>query len=102
MVERWGSKAGEALMQRCAGALHKGLYGACDDLGSDDAAAEQRARAVLALVRALKEVIAFEDSVRTLPLERDDEEIRAELVRRLDQYAQRAGAPPLSPEPEPD
>lgn len=57
---------------------------------------ESHAKAVLAIVRAEREVAAFLSELRTASQENDDEACRAELLRRLNLYADadRAGAPP--------
>lgn len=57
--------------------------------------AERRAKAVVALVRAEREVAEFLADERTNAPEQDEEQLRAELRRRIGRYvaAASAGAP---------
>jgi hypothetical protein len=75
-----------AMLDEARAALNKG----------DAIESESRAKAVLAIVRAEREVAAFLSEQRTASLENDDEACRAELQRRLALYARagRSGAPP--------
>lgn len=57
---------------------------------------ESRAKAVSAIVKAERDVAAFLSEQRAASQDNDDEASRAELLRRLNLYAEadRAGAPP--------
>jgi type IV secretory pathway TrbF-like protein len=59
------------------------------------AEAERQAKAICALVRAERDVALFLAEQSALAPEHDDEELRAELRRRLARFveAERAGAP---------
>jgi hypothetical protein len=64
--------------------MRRELDEACGAFKAGDcAAAAGRARAVSAIARAARDLAAFEDGARTLSEERDVEEIRAELERRI-------------------
>lgn len=76
-------------------ALQKSLVAASQALtGGDAADAERRARAITALVRAERDVAQF--AATSSITENDDEDLCADLRRRLVEFAQAdvAGAPP--------
>jgi hypothetical protein len=74
-------------MTEAVAALQKSLTEAGAALASGDAAdAERRAKAITALVRAERDVAEF--ATASAGLENDDEELRAELLRRLVLYAE--------------
>jgi len=76
-------------------AMRKSLSEASQALtGGDAADAERRARAITALVRAERDVAEF--ATAATGLENDDEELCADLRRRLVEFAQAdlADAPP--------
>ena len=69
------------------------LADAVDALKAGEAAdAERRAKAISALVRANRDVAEFVNEERTKAPETDEEELRAELRRRLARYVDAAEA----------
>jgi len=84
-------------MNRARGAgLSQALAAAEAALNAGDALdAERRARAVSALVRALRDLAEFEAAADAAAAAHDDANIRAELRRRLDRLvgAELEGAP---------
>jgi hypothetical protein len=89
------SDQGKEPMTDAVAALRKSLLGASEALTSGDAAeAEHRAKAISALVRAEREVAEF--ATAATGLDNDDEELCADLLRRLVRYteADRQDAPP--------
>ncbi|MBI3438903.1 MAG: hypothetical protein HY054_09715 [Proteobacteria bacterium] len=82
-------------MTEAIAALQKSLAEAGHSLvGGDAADAERRARAITALVRAQRDVAEF--AAASSAVENDDEDLCADLRRRLVEFAQAdlAGAPP--------
>lgn len=82
-------------MTDAVAALQKSLFEAGQALIAGDAAdAERRAKAITALVRAERDVAEF--ATASAGVETDDEELCADLRRRLVEFAQAdlAGAPP--------
>ena len=74
-------------MTDAVAALQKSLTEAGRALtGGDAADAERRARAITALVRAERDVAEF--ATAATGLENDDEELCADLLRRLVRYAE--------------
>lgn len=82
-------------MTDAVAALRRSLVEASQALtGGEAADAERRAKAIIALVRAERDVAEF--ATLSSAVENDDEELCADLRRRLVEFAQAdlAGAPP--------
>ncbi len=94
MVENLGKSSGGGLEQ--AAASFRSILADAEAalLAGDTSEGERRAKAVSALVRAVRDVAELEAFARLQPPEEDEESIRAEIRSRIARFveAERAGA----------